>query len=104
MKPSTINVAAGAQLVIIPLDVMIAPFQVTVALESVVSTVSVGVDVTYSELNPPVGAAAPVWIADATFTAKAAPYAQVFTTPCTGIRINKSGAGTCVVRVIQSGK
>jgi hypothetical protein len=109
LKPMTIEL--GADAVTTPafmLDYMIAPFQVSVALVSLVGAVDVSLQVAYDDPAPfaPGESQVPVfnWFPVADFLNETAAAAAVLTAPVTVFRIVKTGTGTAVVRVIQAGK
>jgi hypothetical protein len=90
---------------VVPLDVYLTPFQVSIECE-VVGTATYGVEKTLDSVWDPANIT-PVWSpTDITVLNAGATATQrgVQTTPCTALRFIKSaGAGSVKVRVVQSG-
>ncbi|MFA5898605.1 MAG: hypothetical protein WC829_05775 [Hyphomicrobium sp.] len=89
----------------IPLDYLIAPFQVSVGVGSVVGTVSYTLQYTYDDVfapgyNPATGN----WFNSATMVTKAAAFDTALVAPVRAIRFTNVGSGSFVAEIIQAGR
>lgn len=101
MRPITVDVVGAANSAVIPLDLYLTPFEVSLGIEVVAGAINATVQYTLDDIWNP--AIVPVWTNHADLAGKVAAAVGTIISPVTAVRLVNADVGTARLRVVQAG-
>lgn len=104
MRPVTVSVVGVGNSPVIPLDLYLTPFNVSLQVRDVAGAVDMTVQYTNDDVfagtfNP----ATATWFDHADLTNQVGPAVGTIISPVTAVRLVNAGVGTAELRVVQAG-